>query len=407
MGSANGPAEQRALVNRLVSMRSAELESFFESVDLGSEYRKPAKFAAKLDRINSALAAAQARGVKDDILSAIAAYLGESQIAPPADRASWHTPSVVVDPQDRISSSVASAASAEERKRQVFVIHGRNDKARKELFTFLRSIGLSPMEWSYAMELTGKASPYIGDVLNAAFSNAQAIVVLQTPDDVAYLHPSLTHHGDPETEPQLQARANVIFEAGMAIGRDPDRTVIIEFGKVKPFSDLSGRHVVRLSNEIGRRQDLANRLRTAGCLVNTNGADWHDAGDLTPPEPPGGGLPLGRRLPAVKVAGKPRLDADYLPRGANTLADLRVTNHGPGDAFELNVTVRDYVDEARMSPSLPVAKLPAGKSITVGQMPPAAWMGVNDEQISHLYLDARFKTADGVAVNQELFVSIG
>lgn len=58
--------------------------------------------------------------------------------------------------------------------RKVFVIHGRNEPARKGLFAFLRSIGLEPMEWSQALAMTGKGSPYIGEVLNVAFGAAQA-----------------------------------------------------------------------------------------------------------------------------------------------------------------------------------------------------------------------------------------
>ncbi len=137
-----------------------------------------------------------------------------------------------------------SAASVDRRK--VFVIHGRNEPARKGLFEFLRAIGLDPIEWSEAIRLTGKASPYIGQVLDAAFSSAQAVVVLQTPDDIAHLHESLTFVGDPECLPQMQPRPNVLFEAGMAMGRDEDRTVIVEMGQVKVFSDIHGRHVVRL-----------------------------------------------------------------------------------------------------------------------------------------------------------------
>lgn len=80
-----------------------------------------------------------------------------------------------------------------DRQRRVFVIHGRNEPARKAIFEFLRSIGLDPIEWSQAIAMTGKASPYIGEVLDAAFDAAEAIVVLETPDDIAYLHPSLTY----------------------------------------------------------------------------------------------------------------------------------------------------------------------------------------------------------------------
>jgi len=182
-------------------------------------------------------------------------------------------------------------------RRKVFVIHGRNESARRALFDFLRALGLDPIEWSEAIRLTSKGSPYIGEVLDAAFGAAQAVVVLQTPDDVAYLHESHTYVGDPECTAQLQPRPNVLFEAGMAMGRDEDRTIIVEMGRVKVFSDIHGRHVVRLDNEIKQRQELATRLQTAGCAVITTGSDWHHAGDLTPPVPPGGGLPLGRKLP--------------------------------------------------------------------------------------------------------------
>ena len=85
--------------------------------------------------------------------------------------------------------------------RKVFVIHGRNEPARKGLFEFLRAIGLDPIEWSEAIQMTGKGSPYIGEVLDTAFASAQAVVVLQTPDDVTYLHESLTDPGDPECSP--------------------------------------------------------------------------------------------------------------------------------------------------------------------------------------------------------------
>jgi predicted nucleotide-binding protein len=197
---------------------------------------------------------------------------------------------------------------------QVFVIHGRNQAARRAVFEFLRSIGLDPIEWSQAIKMTGQASPYIGDVLDAAFGRAQAVVVLLTPDDVAYLHPSLTEPGDPASDAYMQPRPNVLFEAGIAMGRDPGRTVIVEFGQVKVFCDIHGRHGVHLNNRVPKRQDLAERLRTAGCAVNTIGTDWHEAGDLTPPVAPGGGLPLGRKLPKSQSSPVPRLDGRFIDK---------------------------------------------------------------------------------------------
>lgn len=169
--------------------------------------------------------------------------------------------------------------------RTVFVVHGRNSKARKALFQFLRSIGLHPLEWSQAVELTGKASPYVGEVLEAAFSAAQAVVILFTPDDEARLREEYRGTNEPDYETQLtgQARPNVIFEAGMAMGMHPDRTVLVELGDLRPISDISGRHVIRLSNSAPRRQELAQRLKTAGCSVNLIGTDWHDEGNFDIP----------------------------------------------------------------------------------------------------------------------------
>ncbi len=145
--------------------------------------------------------------------------------------------------------------------RSVFVVHGRNEALRRAMFDFLRSIDLAPMEWGHAVELTGAASPYIGQVLDAAFEHAQAVVVLQTPDEIAYLQPRYGNgEHDPETQPAPQARPNVLFEAGMAMGRNADRTVLVEVGHVRQFSDVAGRHVVRLSNSLDSRQALAQRV---------------------------------------------------------------------------------------------------------------------------------------------------
>jgi predicted nucleotide-binding protein len=104
------------------------------------------------------------------------------------------------------------ASSNSDRAQKVFVVHGRNTEARTAMFTFLRAIGLAPIEWSEAVRLTGEGSPYIGRVLDAAFEAAQAIVVLLTPDDVAYLRREYaSSDDDPETTPLAQARPNVLF----------------------------------------------------------------------------------------------------------------------------------------------------------------------------------------------------
>lgn len=115
-------------------------------------------------------------------------------------------------------------------KSRVFVVHSRNDMLRRALFDFLRAIDLKPIEWSEAVDLTGNPSPLIGDVLDAAMGYAQAIVV--------------------------------------------------QVGKLRSFSDIAGRHFIRLRNTSKSRQELAQRLKLAGCDVDLAGTDWHDAGSF-------------------------------------------------------------------------------------------------------------------------------
>ena len=167
--------------------------------------------------------------------------------------------------------------------KKVFVVHGRDNKLRKDFFSFLRAFKLEPIEWSEAIQLTGEGSPYIGDVLEKAFNVAQAVVVLLSPDDEVRLSPTLCHskEDDKETKTQLQARPNVLFEAGMAMGKDPKRTILIEVGKVKEFSDIGGRHVIRLTNAPERRKAVAQRLKAAGCEVSMDGDDWLSTGVFT------------------------------------------------------------------------------------------------------------------------------
>ncbi len=213
-----------------------------------------------------------------------------------ADRGTDVTDEFITGPP---GAEISPAASSIEQPRRsvdsakVFVVHGRNLQARNALFALLRAIDLRPVEWSEAVAATGKSSPYIGEILDEAFTAAQAVVVLFTPDDEARLKEPFLSEGDPAHESELtgQARPNVLFEAGMAMARDQARTVLVELGTLRPFSDIGGRHTIRLDGSTERRQELAQRLKDAGCPVNLDGTDWHTTGDFdaaleqSPPKP--------------------------------------------------------------------------------------------------------------------------
>ena len=245
--------------------------------------------------------------------------------------------------------------------KKVFVVHGRNLAARDAMFAFLRTIGLEPIEWSTAISATGSASPYIGQALDAAFEMAQAVVVLLTPDDIAYLRSEYANgDDDPERVPSPQARPNVLFEAGMAMGRHPERTVLVELGSLRAFSDVAGRHAVRLDNSSQKRNDLANRLKDAGCDVSIAGSDWLSAGDFTPPDAPD--KPMGRRVPSASGRPRDRLDAQYLRRGSGSDI-VQLINRSGQDLFDLNSP--NAKDFNAVLDGFPVPRLPASKSVSL------------------------------------------
>jgi hypothetical protein len=168
-----------------------------------------------------------------------------------------------------------------ERSRKIFVVHGRNQQARKAMFSFLRSIGLQPIEWSEAINLTKKATPYVGEILDAAFSYAQAILVLFTGDDLARLGFKFRDEREPKEKLAPQARPNVIFESGLAFGKNPDKTILVQLGDLRPMSDIAGRYIVKIDNTPEQRNLLINRLESAGCSVQTKGRnDWMTEGDF-------------------------------------------------------------------------------------------------------------------------------
>lgn len=176
----------------------------------------------------------------------------------------------------------SSSMGANPPNKTVFVIHGRNEEARKALFDFLRALGLNPLEWDQAIALTGQGAPSIQEILSAAFQKARALIVLLTGDDLVSLREEYVKAGEERTEalPMLQARPNVLFEAGLAMGSYQERTIIVELGDVKPFSDIAGRHTIRMDDSKERRNALATRLESADCAVDRAGTDWLSNGQF-------------------------------------------------------------------------------------------------------------------------------
>lgn len=183
----------------------------------------------------------------------------------------------------RVPARPSQRPARASRKDNVWVVAGRNMKARDATYDFLNAIGLSPLEWVHGLVATREGSPSIPKVLDKSFKQAAAVVVVFTPDDEARLQKEFLRPGDGAHERRLtgQARQNVVFEAGMAFASHPKRTILVELGDVRPFTNISGLHVVRIRDGgIAARQELATKLKAAGCDVDLTGSHWHTAGDF-------------------------------------------------------------------------------------------------------------------------------
>ena len=167
----------------------------------------------------------------------------------------------------------------------VFVCHGRDESLRRSMFDFLRAIGLHPMEWEELAALTGEPTPPIPQILEEGIGGVQAVLVILSGDDFVQLRRELWKQDESEDEKKqtLQARPNVLFEAGMAFGYCSKKTVLVRVGPVKQFSDVAGRHILPLTDATEDRQKLVDRLRTAGCHIELHGkTDWHSVGRFAP-----------------------------------------------------------------------------------------------------------------------------
>lgn len=302
--------DTQRVIDDLAHRGTSELETFFLAQGLGRAFAAPDKGWGKRKRINEALVAAEREIRLTDVLRAAVGHFGieipvASESSPVSIRSEADYSAIARGALQRAPGSAGTGRLNDqqlpaseplispglgmddaERRRWVFLVKGRNHAASEGITALLESADLRVMEWDqavqYAIESTGEGSPYISEILKEGMTRCRAIVVLFTADDIGSLHPALWDPNRPEpTEQQLDGRArqNVVFEAGMALGSGLP-TVLVELGHVAGFSDIGGRHSIRLDDSPEHRKALLDRLAALGCKVDLSGMRWMRAGDL-------------------------------------------------------------------------------------------------------------------------------
>jgi predicted nucleotide-binding protein len=166
-----------------------------------------------------------------------------------------------------VANESPTRPAAQEDPGRVFLIHGRNEPARRALTAFLRSLGVIPIEWTNLIAAGDSWRAQMLDVLRSALETSSAVIALLAP----------------ESPGADDASPNVLLELGVALGLAPTKTVVVTAGPVHIPSDLAGLHVIHLSNATTGRDALRTRLRLLGCRVAEHNLDWLDpavAGDF-------------------------------------------------------------------------------------------------------------------------------
>lgn len=217
----------------------------------------------------------------------------------------------------------------------VFLIHGRDLQARNEVCSFLEALGLKPITFSDERECA-RSAPTVLDVVQQGMERCQLVLALFTPDEWCLLRGDMREEGKDERDyRRWQARPNVMFEAGLAYSKDPERVVFLELGDVQLFSDVTGMHSFAPTNRSengSARHSLYSWLKnwfSARGVEIRSGEAWKQEGDFE-----SCAAPRARPLDAYSApsAGWPWLERqafDDLQESANGTRDII------GDCVEL------------------------------------------------------------------------
>lgn len=166
-------------------------------------------------------------------------------------------------------SEDTSTLDEKRRRRTVYVVYGQNKNEKEKIDATLKTLGLTAITKKDVVGLTGGSS-FIGRILDVAFEQAQAVIVLLTGDEEAQLRKQFQRPEDERCEKIfcLQPTQDQIFEAGYAFGKLPERTILLRRGDIRLFSDISGRYILNYAETVENPDLLRDCLQHAGCILN-------------------------------------------------------------------------------------------------------------------------------------------
>ncbi len=159
----------------------------------------------------------------------------------------------------------------ESQRQTVYVVYGHDTDTIPKIEAFLEGLGLKFLKKERAVDLIedGNTAPFIGQVIDIAFEHAQAVIVLLTGEEDVQLCKEFQRNDEDDFEKVFspQPTQEQIFEAGYAFGKSPKRTILVQIGHVRSFSDIIGIHILHFTNTPEDYAILRTRLERAGCSI--------------------------------------------------------------------------------------------------------------------------------------------
>lgn len=144
-------------------------------------------------------------------------------------------------------------------KRNVFIVHGRDNEAKQEVSRFVEAIGLKAIilheQASGGRTIIEKIEHYAGD--------ADFALVLYTPCD----HGRGVHES--KQPPKNRARQNVVFEHGYLMAKlGRENVCALSKGDIETPNDISGVVYVSFDPAGAWKAEVVKELRACGYVVN-------------------------------------------------------------------------------------------------------------------------------------------
>lgn len=181
------------------------------------------------------------------------------------------TPLLDVDDLPSEIQQTSKDLTGDEKRKKVLVICGPNEAARIEMYDFLKNgAGFTVVEW----EQVKKNGLSVVEALKAAFNTVQAVLLVFTGDELVKVKSRIKGEDKVENGSSFEAQPthDMFLKAGIALGINHSRTILVALGKIKHFHTSFDSYIIKLTNADEDRRSLMEALKQKGCIVT--GKQW-------------------------------------------------------------------------------------------------------------------------------------